>query len=109
MQTMRIRPLLIAVLGFALAYLFFGLIRDHRLQDGFDSVQSEVSEQSVFDAMGRPSAIDHSCAAYGTQLSETCNHVLIYRSALAPLRSSYWLVFVDADGRIKATSRQARP
>jgi len=106
---MKIKPLLLPVLGFALAYLTFGLIHDRRLQDGFDSVQSEVSEQSVRDAMGTPSTIDHSCAAYGTQLSETCDHVLIYRSALAPLRSSYWLVFMDANGRTKATSRQAHP
>jgi hypothetical protein len=108
-QTMKIRPVFLAVLGFVLAYVGFGFIHDRKLQDGFDSVRSEVSEQSVHDAMGAPSAIDRSCAAYGTQLSETCDHVLIYHSALAPLRSSYWLVFVDADGRTKATSRQIRP
>jgi hypothetical protein len=92
-----------------LAAGLFGVARDYRIQTGFATAAPHASEDAVRHALGRPSSVESSCKAYGTQLTGDCDHVLIYRSSFAPLRSAYWLVFIDASGHAVATSRQYRP
>jgi hypothetical protein len=103
---MKIKPILFLVALIALAFCLRGVVHDHKTQFAFARIQPGANETSVLKALGKPHSIDHSCSAYGTKLAETCDHVLIYRSSFAPLKSSYWLVFFDANGMAKATSRE---
>ena len=103
---MKRKSLLLIIVLAILAWAGTGRLHDSRINRRFASIQSGATEQSVIDQLGKPSAIDRSCTAYGTQLLATCDHVFVYRSSFAPLSSSYWLIFFDAAGSTKATSRQ---
>ncbi len=103
------KPLLILIVIIALAYGISGVVRDHKMQAGFAAIQPGSSEQSVRTAMGRPTSADHSCAAYGNQVIGACDHVYVYRSAFAPLRFSYWLVFFDTTDHATAKLHQLHP
>ncbi|WP_263384871.1 hypothetical protein [Granulicella arctica] len=106
---MKLKSPLIVLLVFVLAVLFFGWVHDRRINEGFATIRADATEDSVRGLLGKPSSINSSCAAYDTQLTVNCDHVLVYRSAFGPLKPSYWLVFVDAKGLTKATSRQSKP
>jgi len=106
---MKLKSPLIVLVVFVLAILFFGWVHDRRINEGFATIQANATEDSIRSLLGKPSSIEPSCAAYGTQLTANCDHVLVYRSAFGPLKPSYWLVFVDAKGHTKATSRQSKP
>lgn len=103
---MKLKPLLLLIALIALVFCLKGIVHDHKIQFAFAHIKPGADEKSVLKALGKPHSIDHSCSAYGTTLSETCDHVLIYRSSFAPLKSSYWLVFFDANGEAKATSHE---
>jgi len=106
---MKLKSPLIILLVFVVAIIVFGTIHDRRINEAFASIQPDATEQSVRSLLGKPSSINPSCSAYGTQLTANCDHVLVYRSAFGPLKPSYWLVFIDASGLAKATSRQSKP
>jgi hypothetical protein len=106
---MKLKSPFVILLVFILAILVFGFIHDRRIGEGFAAIQPDATEDSIRSLLGKPSSVDPSCAAYGTQLTQNCDHVLVYKSAFSPFRSSYWPIFVDTNGHTKATSRQSNP
>jgi len=106
---MKLKSPAIILLVFLLAIVVFGTIHDRRINEGFAAIQADATEDSIRGLLGKPSNVDPSCAAYGTQLTSNCNHVLVYKSAFSPLKHAYWLIFIDANGLTKATSRQSKP
>jgi hypothetical protein len=106
---MRSKPVLAVLALVILLGVIFGLYRDHRLDSNFPAVKPKAPESEVRALMGNPSKIDHSCSAYGTVVTENCDHVFVYRSSFGPVRSRYWLVFFDANQQATATSKQAEP
>ncbi|HEY0263332.1 MAG TPA: hypothetical protein VGC07_02305 [Granulicella sp.] len=103
----RIRSVLLAISAvFLLSVIAVGLRRDHRVESGFVALQTGAAAQDVLASLGRPSQTNGSCATYGARPQDHCDHVLVWRSSFAPILTRYWLVFVDAAGKMQATSRQ---
>ena len=106
---MKLKSPAIIAFVFILSILLFGMIHDRRIGEGFAAIQPDASEDSIRTLVGKPSSVESSCTAYGTQLTDNCDHVLVYKSAFSPIKSSYWLVFINAGGHATATSRQSKP
>jgi|SRR4051794_34924292 len=106
MNWKAIAAILVVVLLLALGG---GFVRDSRVNTDFPAIRAKSSEADVRQLMGDPKEIQKSCAAYGTSVTPDCDHVFIYRSIFAPLRSKYWLVFFDKNDRVTATSSEMEP
>jgi hypothetical protein len=97
------------VVGVILIGLVAGVVRDWRMDADFPAIRAKSGEPDVRQLMGKPKQVQPSCEAYDTSVAPNCDHVFIYRSIFAPLRSKYWLVFFDKNDRVTATSTQLEP
>jgi len=103
------RTLVVLLLvSLALAGLI-GIAHDRKLTASFQSIAPNASEPEVRFSLGNPSQTAPTCAAYGTEQSTHCDHVLVYRSAFSFITHKHWLVFIDPAGRATATSMQVEP
>ena len=92
-----------------LAGLGAGIAWDWRVDADFPAIKAKSNEADVKHLMGEPKAVQKSCAAYDTSVAPDCDHVFIYKSIFAPVRSKYWLVFFDKNDQVTATSSELEP
>src|SRR3954468_19386505 len=85
-----------------LAIAAAGLVRDSRIDSDFPTIRALSTEAEVRKLMGEPKQIQKPCAVYDISVTPDCDHVFIYRSIFAPMRSKYWLVFFDQNSRVTA-------
>ena len=97
------------VIAVLLMGLAAGIARDWRVDADFPAIRAKSSEADVKQLMGDPKVVQKSCAAYDTSVAPDCDHVFIYKSIFAPVRSKYWLVFFDKNDQVTATSSELEP
>ena len=100
-------PLIVVLV--VLVSMAAGLVRDRRIEADFPAIRAKSSEADVRHLMGNPKEVHRTCEAFDTTVMPDCDHVLIYRSVFAPLRSKYWLVFFDKNDEVTATSSELEP
>jgi hypothetical protein len=101
----------IAAIAFVVATLALGagLVRDWRIDADFPAIRALSTEADVRRLMGEPKQVQKSCEVYDTSVTPDCDHVFIYRSIFAPMKSRYWLVFFDQKNQVTATSSELEP
>jgi hypothetical protein len=86
-----------------------GLIRDSRINTDFPAIRARSTEAAVRQLMGEPKQIQKTCTVFDTSVTPDCDHVFIYKSIFAPMKSKYWLVFFDQNNQVTATSSELEP
>lgn len=104
---MKIVRFALVLLLFLCALTFGTLMRSRAIEHKFARVHVAQQRAQVLQIMGTP-AKEQSCGP-GVQQSPRCATELLYAHPLAPVVPEYWIVSLDADGKVVALIHTTTP
>jgi hypothetical protein len=105
--------LIVACIVVAVAvWLVWAILRDRQLYTTFDRVKAGESETDILRQLGRPKRIERCGEFWGPFPKEEldgCKEEYFYASPFAPLFPQYYVVWIDANDRVKSTHSYSSP
>jgi hypothetical protein len=96
----------------ASAWLAWAIMRDNRLRNGFDKIQTGTTEKEVLQELGQPRRVEK-CGEYFGPLpkeeADGCIREYFYASPFAPLEPQYYVVRFDANNRVRSATPYSSP
>jgi len=94
------------------AWFAWAIVRDNRLRNGFDKIETGTTEQEVLQELGRPKRVEKCGEFFGPlpkEQADGCTREYFYASPFAPLKPHYYVVRFDANNRVRSTTPYSSP
>ena len=93
-------------------WLAWAILRDRQLYAHVDGIKAGATEQEVLHELGRPKRVEACGEFWGPfpkEELEGCKKEYVYASPFAPLLPQYYVVWFDANDRVKSVHPYSSP
>jgi hypothetical protein len=94
------------------AWFVWAFLRDRQLYTHIDGIKTGASETDVVHELGRPKRVEKCGEFWGPfpkEELEGCKQEYFYASPFAPLLAQYYVVWFDANDRVKSVHSYSSP
>lgn len=93
-------------------WLAWAILRDRRLERGFEEIAAGATEREVLQKLGRPKRVEKCGEFFGPLPREeltNCSKEYLYASPFAPLLPEYFVFRFDMNNRVSGKSAYSSP